>query len=120
MAQVTIRINGYAHTVGCEDGQEAHLQAMAQQIESRVESIKRLGSQSGEARMLVLAALLMADELHDVHLELNALRAGELNAPRAGEDQGSPARARRDAATARRLSRLAKRAEEIAAGLEAT
>ncbi|OYV49576.1 MAG: cell division protein ZapA, partial [Acidocella sp. 20-58-15] len=26
MAQVTIRINGFAYTVGCEDGQEPHLE----------------------------------------------------------------------------------------------
>jgi cell division protein ZapA (FtsZ GTPase activity inhibitor) len=29
MAQVTVKINGFAYPVGCEDGQEAHLQAMA-------------------------------------------------------------------------------------------
>ena len=29
MAQVTVKVNGYTYTVGCEDGQEAHLQAMA-------------------------------------------------------------------------------------------
>ena len=60
MAQMTIRINGYAYTVGCEDGQEAHLQAMAEAVEKRIDSIKALGGQSGESRLLVLAALLMA------------------------------------------------------------
>ena len=29
MAQVTVRINGYSYTVGCRDGEEQHLQAMA-------------------------------------------------------------------------------------------
>ena len=38
---------------------------MAAEIERRIGGIKALGGQSGEARMLVLAALLMADELHD-------------------------------------------------------
>ena len=66
MAQVTIKINGYAYTVGCEDGQEEHLQAMAAEIERRIGGIRALGGQSGEARLLVLAALLMADELHDL------------------------------------------------------
>ena len=66
MAQVTVKINGYAYTVGCEDGQEPHLLAMAEQVESRIESIKALGGHSGEARLLVMAALLMADELHDM------------------------------------------------------
>ncbi len=65
MAQVTIRINGYAYTVGCEDGQEQHLESMAAEIEQRINSIKAIGGQSGEARLLMLAALLLADELHD-------------------------------------------------------
>ena len=42
MAQMTIRINGYAYTVGCEDGQEPHLEKMAQDIEQRIASIKAM------------------------------------------------------------------------------
>ena len=49
MAQLTVKINGYAYTVACADGQEQHLQAMAEQVESRVDRIRALGSQSGEA-----------------------------------------------------------------------
>ncbi len=105
MAQLTVKINGYAYTIGCVDGQEQHLQAMAEQVESRVSKIKALGSQSGESRLLVQAALLMADELHDLTLELAALRRNRH--AMAG-----------DAALNERLSMLANRAEEIAATLE--
>lgn len=105
MAQVTVRINGYSYTLGCEDGQERHLQAMAEQVETRINSIKALGGQSGEARLLVLAALLMADELHDMKIELDSARTAR------------PA-ARPDPALARTLGRLANRAEEIAASLD--
>jgi cell division protein ZapA len=105
MAQLTVKINGYAYTIGCADGQEQHLQAMAEQVESRVSKIKALGSQSGESRLLVQAALLMADELHDMVLEMAALRRNR----HATSD---------DAALNERLSSLANRAEEIAATLE--
>jgi cell division protein ZapA len=105
MAQLTVKINGYAYTVGCADGQEAHLQAMAEQVESRVDRIRALGSQSGESRLLVQAALLMADELHDMTLEMAALRRAK---PVTTDD----------AALDQRLSLLADRAEEIAATLE--
>ncbi len=37
MAQVTVRINGYAYTVGCQDGEEEHLQAMADEVERRID-----------------------------------------------------------------------------------
>ena len=105
MAQLTVKINGYAYTVGCADGQEQHLQAMAEQVESRVDKIKALGSQSGESRLLVQAALLMADELHDLVLEMAALRRSR----HATAD---------NSALNDRLSSLANRAEEIAATLE--
>jgi cell division protein ZapA len=109
LAQVTVRINGYAYTVGCEDGQEAHLTRMAEQVEGRIESIKAMAGQSGEAKLLVLAALLMADELHDLKTAMAAI-------PRPAGAPPLPSGP--DPALTRTLGRLATRAEEIAAALE--
>jgi cell division protein ZapA len=106
VAQLTIKINGYAYTVGCDDGQERHLLQMAADVESRIDSIKALGGQSGESRLLVLAALLMADELHDQRVTLNNLTSELARIPQAEAD------------SKRRLARLADRAEEIAQSLE--
>ena len=118
MAQLTVKINGYGYTVACEDGQEQHLQAMANEVEQRTESIKALGGSSGEGRVLVLTALLMADELHDMGIEL-ATALAKL------ENQGHtpvsalmrPAEESR-AADVRRLAKLARKAEDIAASIE--
>lgn len=110
MAQVTIKLNGYSYTVGCEDGQEQHLVAMAAQVENRIESIKALGGSSGEARVLVLTSLLMADEIHDLRLEMDGLRVA------AASPAAAPGKS--DAELKRRVSRLAARAEQIAADLE--
>ena len=110
MTQVSLKINGYAYTVGCEDGQEGHLRAMAGAVEERVTRAKALGSQSGESRLLVLAALLMADELHDMTAEL----ADAQNRPGPAPGQAAlpppvePAR----------LAQLAEQAESIAAAME--
>ena len=105
MAQMIVKINGYAYTLGCADGEEAHLQAMVQQVDERVTQMKTLGSQSGESRLLLQAALLMADELHDLRAEMAALR------------RAKPA-STQDVALHQQLSVLASRAEEIAAELE--
>ncbi|MGE4482398.1 cell division protein ZapA [Acidocella sp.] len=105
MAQVTIRINGYAYTVGCEDGQEDHLAKMAEEIEQRISSIKAIGGQSGEARLLMLAALLLADELYDLK------HGGGANA------QPVPPPAKADGERRARLRRVAARAEEIASDM---
>ena len=115
MAQVTVKLNGYSYTVGCEDGQEQHLGLMAEQVEQRIDSIKALGGSSGEARLLVLATLLMADELHDARLELHSLRA---LAARQAAPAGADGSAKPRAAANRKLSQLAVRAEQIADSLE--
>ena len=116
MAQLTIKINGYAYTVACEDGQEAHLQEMGRQIEQRIEGIKAMGGATGEGRTLVLAALLMADELHDTAIELTTLRT-QLNAQPARSGSPAPLRTEPPRDT-RRLTKLARKAEDIAASIE--
>ncbi|MGC9270404.1 cell division protein ZapA [Acidiphilium sp.] len=104
MAQITIRINGYSYAVSCEDGQEPHLVEMASEIDRRITSIKSIGGQSGESRLLVLAALLLADELHDTKSALEKATSGK-SAKLASPEHNA------------RLRRIAARAEEIAADL---
>ena len=114
MAQVTLKINGYAYPTGCEDGQETHLLAMAGEVEERIRGIKALGVKSGESFLLAMAAVMMADELHDMKAELAALRATPLESP-----PPKPAKpSRSEAEAARRMQKLAARAEAIADGLE--
>ncbi len=111
MAQVTLRINGYAYTLGCRDGEEEHLQLMAGEVERRIEGIKGAIGQSGESRMLVMAALMMADDLYEAEKKLQAAGTGEVAA--------APAKpAKPDPKLGRKLGKLAKQAEEIAARLE--
>jgi cell division protein ZapA len=107
MAQLTIRINGYPYTVACEDGQEAHLQAMAEQLEGRVDSIKAIGTQSGESKLLVLAGLLLADELHDLRAQVAELQ--RLQPTKA---------AKTNRQFAQQIGKLADKAEQIATALE--
>jgi cell division protein ZapA len=112
MAQVTLRINGYAYTLGCQDGEEDHLHAMAAEVDQRINSVKASAGPSGEARMLVIAALLMADDVYEMRQ-----RVAEAEADKAGSDSvASPPAS--DTRLGRRLGKLAKRAEDIAAELE--
>ena len=112
MAQVTLRINGYAYTVGCQDGEEDHLQHMAGEVERRIEGIKGAIGQSGESRMLVMAALMMADDLFEAEKKL---KSAEQAAPIAA----APAKpAKPDPKLGRKLGKLAKQAEDIAARLD--
>ena len=105
MGQVTVRVGGYSHSVSCEDGQEPHLVALAGEVDRRVASVRAMGGQFGENRLLLLTALLLADEVHDLRIELSQARTGQ---------PGATA----DPAVAERLSRVAERIEGIAATLE--
>jgi cell division protein ZapA len=109
MAQVTVRIGGYAHPVACQDGQEKHLTNMAAEVDKRISALKGMGIQFGETRMLLLAALQLADEAMDLKAENDALKAGGAVAAEA------PAL---DPALADGLVRFAEKLEAIAARLE--
>lgn len=106
MGQVTVRVGGYTHPVSCEDGQEGHLIALAADVDRRVSSIRAMGGQFGESRLLLLAALLLADEIHDLRVELSRARSGV------------PGAAAADPLLAERLARVAERIEGIAASLD--
>jgi cell division protein ZapA len=107
MGQVTVRVGGYSHPVSCEDGQEAHLVALAAEVDKRVSSIKAMGGQFGESRLLLLGALLLADEVHDLKVALSQARAG----------QAAPM-PQPDPRLAERLARIADRIEGIAQTLD--
>ncbi len=110
MGQVTVRVGGYSHPVSCEDGQEAHLLALAAEVDRRVGSVKAMGGQFGEGRLLLLAALLLADEVHDLKVEVSQAQASLQTAARTGVVP--------DPRLAQRLSQVAARIEGIASGLE--
>ncbi len=75
MAALTVEVNGRAYPVGCEDGQEAHVQALARQLDAQVREVARTVGQVGEARLVLMAALLTADELSDARARLAQAQA---------------------------------------------
>jgi cell division protein ZapA len=107
MAQVSLQINGYAYILGCADGEEPHLFALAADLDRRIQEIKASTGPGGEARLLLMAALMLADELHDLREHLERHEAGAPPPPKA------------EPKTGRRLRGLTRRAEAIADSVEA-
>ena len=109
MAEVVVRVNGRDFPLSCADGQETRTRRLAQHVDSKImEFAKGLG-QAGELRLMLLAALVIADELSDAGEALQQ----ERNCPSAPE-LAEAARA------ASELNGLAERIEGIAATLEST
>jgi len=104
MAQVTVTINNRRYEIACDDGQEAHLTRLAQNLDKRVDELTAAVGQIGDSRLLVMANLLVADELSEAHTELDAFRKD-------GKETAA-------VAAIPELERLADRIEAIAEKLE--
>lgn len=81
MAQVLLTVNGRRYDVSCDDGEEAHLFRLAEQIDRRVGSLVANLGQVGEARLLLLASLLLADELDAARTQLARSSSGSAAQP---------------------------------------
>ena len=108
MAQVSITINGRSYPVACDEGEEVRIRELARNIDSKVSAFARQVGQAGEARLLVLAALVLADEVAEV---TEALR---------NVSSRPPVPAPEEAALAAGVEKLAARIEAVAARLESS
>jgi cell division protein ZapA len=70
MSTVNVMVNGRAYGVGCEDGQEAHVEALAREFDRQVQEVSEQVGQVGDLRLFLMAALMGADELADAKLRL--------------------------------------------------
>jgi cell division protein ZapA len=75
VSNVTLDIGGRSYAVACENGQEAHVLRLGRAIDARLSTMPSAAGQS-EARALLFAALLMADECHELSQSRGASAGG--------------------------------------------
>ena len=63
MAQVTITIRGRQYQIACDDGQEAHLARLGRYLDERASDLVAATGSISESLLLVMDALVVADEL---------------------------------------------------------
>jgi cell division protein ZapA len=111
MGQVVVKVNGRDFPLSCADGQEPRIRRLAQYVDAKVGDFTKTLGQVGEARLILLAALVISDELSDANealvQERGRVRAG------AGGESGEAGQA-----AASGVDRAASRIEAIAARLE--
>ena len=73
MAQVLVEIHGKAYGVGCEDGQESQVRALAEIIDTKAREVAPDAAVLGETRTMLLAALMLANELQETRERLSKL-----------------------------------------------
>jgi cell division protein ZapA len=108
MGQVVVKVNGRDFPLSCADGQEPRIRRLAQYVDAKVGEFTKTIGQVGEARLILLAAIVIADELSDA----NEAVQQERNRTRPAGDTGS--------AAASGVRNAAARIESIAARLESS
>jgi cell division protein ZapA len=108
MPTVEILVNGRRHEMQCGEGEESRLRQLASYVDRRIADLAKGQSQIGDARLLLMASLVVADELSDAFDEIKRLRP-TLEGQGAGDGE-------RQAASA--LEQAAQQIQAIAAELE--
>lgn len=73
MAAIMVNIAGRAYRLSCDDGEEPRLEQLARYVESKILSMQDNFKEIGEQRILVMAALAIADESADSRGKVEAL-----------------------------------------------
>ena len=116
MSSVNITINGKQYRVACEPGQEQRLTQLAQDFDDRIGSMRTRFGEVGDARLTVMAAMMLGDELVDAKAKVAKLEAdvGALNAAR---DGASDRLSRTEAAVVSALDSVSDRIERMTLAL---
>jgi len=107
MGQVVITVNGRQFPISCDDGQEPRIRRLAQYVDAKINEFVRNFGQVGEARLLLLAALVIADELSDA----NEMLQQERQQRGRGADSAPSAAASGIRGIAQRIETIATRIE---------
>ncbi|MBO0753754.1 MAG: cell division protein ZapA [Bradyrhizobiaceae bacterium] len=119
MPHVSVTINGRQYRMACDDGQEHHLARLANDLDQRIARLRGSYGEIGDARLTIMAALTLIDELseqrqrlHRIETELAGLqnaRAADLERAMAVEaDVGAAL-----AATAERIENAVRQLEQV-------
>ena len=116
MPLVNVMVNGRAYTIACDEGEEEHLKELAARVDSKVRELLGSVGQVGDQLLMLMAALLLADEFHTASAQLNGLKnkLAELISAREEADKRLN---KAESIAADTLEAAAKRIENIAAGL---
>ncbi|OKO77920.1 hypothetical protein AC629_30995 [Bradyrhizobium sp. NAS80.1] len=73
MSHINVTINARQYRMACEEGQEVRLLKLAESLETRIQSLRGKFGEIGDARLTVMAALTVCDELVDAGNRLRTM-----------------------------------------------
>jgi cell division protein ZapA len=84
MGQISVPVNGRTFAIICDDGQEVRTRRLAQYVDAKVGEFVTSVGQVGNAKLLLLAALVIADELAEANDALQQERSRPSPSPPEG------------------------------------
>ena len=111
MPLVNVLINGRAYTVACDEGEEERLREVSVLFDKRVRELVGSVGQVGDSRLLVMAGILVCDELTEALSRLDQMEK-ELATLKQGLNKDN---AESEQALAETIEMAAARIETIAA-----
>ena len=113
---VTIRLNGHPYQIGCGAGEEEHVANLGAEVESIMQSLVGSVGQIGEARLLAMVALILADRAGTAAAANGSSNAATPTAPSAGAsaDDGNAAEDRAAALLEDAAIKIAKLKSKLA------
>ena len=70
MAQAVVTIAGRTYRMNCDEGEEPHIEHLALQVDSKIAELRGAFGEIGDQRIVVMAALTLADELFAIKKKL--------------------------------------------------
>ncbi|MCP5432172.1 MAG: cell division protein ZapA [Alphaproteobacteria bacterium] len=117
MSQVSVSVNGRSYIVACDEGEEEHLRELSRYIDKHVSSLADSIGQVGDSRLLLMAGLLVCDELSDALTRLDELEQ-EIQSLKDVRSTIIEKAKTSESQVAEVLESAARRVEDIAARLE--
>ena len=112
MAHVSVTIGGRAYRLACEPGQEERLEALARAIDEKITDLKTSLGEIGDQRLVVMAALSVADEAVEAQQRLAEVEAQNVELRRDAANQRSQM-TRQNETTGAALAALAERIDAL-------
>jgi cell division protein ZapA len=116
MPLVNVMVNGRAYTIACDEGEQEHLRELSQHVDQKVKELLGSVGQVGDQRLLLMAALLIADEHHEARNQLQQ-RMQELGELSGSHEAVAERLAQSEIIAAAALETATKRLEDVAGRL---
>ncbi|WP_339630650.1 cell division protein ZapA [uncultured Sneathiella sp.] len=74
MGSLTVKVNGRSYPIVCGDGEEQHLEYLAEFVDKKVQDLTESIGNASEGQLLMMASLLIADDLSQAYETIEKLR----------------------------------------------